>query len=124
MKYPFILILLFSCWCSARSQTKVSLKAGINFSKVSWKESRNSTPIDNKFNTGYNLGLLALIPVELQRHNVYLQTGLSFTTKGYRQDYEDDDGAGILSINPCLMRNGFTLVPGLILPAASAADGH
>ncbi|WP_176954281.1 outer membrane beta-barrel protein [Niabella drilacis] len=106
MKYPaFMLHALLTCLyylpvTGTKAQTKLSFNAGANVSKVSWKESSNGVAIKNRWNPGYQLGLLTTIPVTLQQHSLHLQTGLTFSTKGYRQDYEDDIHKGILSVNP------------------------
>ncbi|WP_169540066.1 outer membrane beta-barrel protein [Niabella aurantiaca] len=91
---------LFLSVPATQAQTRVSVTAGFNLSRVSWKESRNGTSIDNAFNPGYQLGLLTSVPVMLHRKSLHLQTGLLFSTKGFRQDYEDDQGQGVLVVNP------------------------
>ncbi|MGJ7032896.1 outer membrane beta-barrel protein [Niabella hirudinis] len=107
MKHPdLILRMLIACLlCLPASlltaQTKVSFEGGPNLSKVSWKESSNSPAIKNKWNPGYRLALLTTIPITLERHSLHLQTGLAFSTKGYRQDYDDGSGKeGVLSVDP------------------------
>jgi|GEM_PF-2601679 len=82
------------------AQTKISFNAGANLSKVSWKESANSAAIKNTWNPGYQLGLHTTVPMRIQRHSLHVQTGLIFSTKGYRQDYEDNSGKGVLSVKP------------------------
>ncbi|MCF3108898.1 PorT family protein [Niabella sp. CC-SYL272] len=85
---------------SARGQVTVSMRAGFNASKVVWKETRNGAAIKNKFNPGYQLGLLTHIPLSLNQHAITLQTGLQFSTKGYRQDYGDETRYGVLCVTP------------------------
>ncbi|MBO9595062.1 MAG: PorT family protein [Niabella sp.] len=83
-----------------KGQTVVSLNAGFNASKVAWKETRNGAVLKNNFNPGYQLGILTNIPIALNRRPITLQTGLQFSTKGYRQDYGEANRVGILSVTP------------------------
>lgn len=104
-KYTFRLRILICCTLllpvpAVQAQKSFSVTAGFNLSRVSWKASRNGATIANTFNPGYQLGLLASVPVTLSRKSLHLQTGLLFSTKGFRQDYTDDKGPGTLVVNP------------------------
>ncbi|WP_300596340.1 outer membrane beta-barrel protein [Niabella sp.] len=88
------------CGLYAKGQVTVSIRAGFNASKVAWKETRNGSTIKNRFNPGYQLGMTTDIPITLNRYPLTLQTGLLYSTKGYRQRYDDGTGPGILCINP------------------------
>lgn len=83
-----------------KGQAVVSISAGFTASKVAWKKTRNGAVLKNHFNPGYQLSLLTNIPVMQDRRPITLQTGLRFSTKGYRQDYGDRGRDGILTVTP------------------------
>ncbi|MCD2422754.1 PorT family protein [Niabella pedocola] len=97
-------LLVYGALClsvlNTKAQTVVSLNAGFNASKVAWKETRNGAAVKNKFNPGYQLGVLANIPIALNRRPITLQTGLQFSTKGYREEYDEGSRDGILCVTP------------------------
>jgi hypothetical protein len=79
MKTKFILLATITCMSIAGySQTSIGLRAGVNFQNLNGKDEAGDK-LNNKLKPGFNLGVIADIPVAPE---YYFQTGALFSTKG------------------------------------------
>lgn len=82
MRKQFIILLIFGIFTCipAAAQTKVGIKAGINFTTLKGQYPYYQE-VDKQLISGFNAGFILDIPLF---KSIYLQPGISFTTKGYK----------------------------------------
>jgi len=80
------------------AQTRIGVHAGTNFSNVSWKQYSNKK--STKFLPGYQVGFTVTTPIKIYSRQLYIQPGISFSKKGFQQNYEDYLGNGRYKVTP------------------------
>ncbi|AHF14111.1 porin family protein [Niabella soli] len=65
---------------TAMAQVEIGLRAGANFSNVTWKDA-NGKKVDTKLNPGWHAGVTFDIPIA---DEFYVQPGALFSTKGFK----------------------------------------
>jgi hypothetical protein len=80
-----IVILAFTMTTKSYSQTRIGVKAGLNFANMLDKNNDETYSSDYKMKTGFHLGATVEFPLAKM---VSLEPGILFSTKGFKYDKE------------------------------------
>lgn len=90
LQLSVLMLSIFAAQQTAIAQTKIGLRAGMTFSKLNIKNETDQTEATQSV-PGIQIGLTADIPLV---GNFYIQPGLLYANRGFKQEKEKSSGYG------------------------------